>query len=154
MRSCWKGSLTVGALAIAVLAIAQMASAQAPRASDKARGYYGPAASPGPDNAIWLEPGVTGREMWNTRTRARSFSYAPAPVVQQAQPAAQPAAPAAPRAQAVQPAPAARPAPTVSVAPRRYSYQPMPVYRGYGMDRVLGTPPANRNAAAKALGEY
>ena len=96
MRSCWKGSLTVGALAIAVLAIAQMASAQAPRASDKARGYYGPAASPGPDNAIWLEPGVTGREMWNTRPRARSFSYAPAPAVQQAQPAA-------PRAQAAQP---------------------------------------------------
>ena len=70
-----------------------MASAQAPRASDKARGYYGPAASPGPDNAIWLEPGVTGREV--RATRARSYSYAPAPTVQQMRPAAPPAQAAA-----------------------------------------------------------
>ncbi|HTU25407.1 MAG TPA: hypothetical protein VMF30_08425 [Pirellulales bacterium] len=159
MKAYAKIGLTIGALAMAMLAVVQTASAQAPRASDKARGYYGPAASVGPSQAFWLAPGVTSEDMFRhpmgpgvASTRARSFSYAPAPA------APQPAtpAPAAPRAQSAAPAPA--PAPAVAPAtpaPRRYSYSYQPrYYSNMTMDRVLGNHPENRNAAAKAQGEY
>jgi len=150
MKTYVKGILAVGALAMAMLAVVQMASAQAPRASDKARGYYGPAASPDPADATWLAPGVTGERMTGQVIGpARSFSYAPAPRMVQ---------PAAPQATSVQPnvqAPATR-APAASAPARRYSYsyQTAPVYRGWRADRVLGRNPADRDAAAKAQGEY
>ena len=142
MKSYVKISMTMGALAIALLAVVQMASAQAPRASDKARGYYGPAASPDPADAIWLAPGVTGQAYGPVR----SFSYAPAP--------ARPAAPQTQSVRAAQPAPATA-APAMSAPTRRnsFSYQPR-FYRGTTMDRVLGRNPADRDAAAKAQGEY
>jgi hypothetical protein len=148
MRSYWKGSLTVGALAIALLVVVQMAAAQAPRASDKARGYYGPAASPDPADGFNLTPGSTGQR---TVTATRRFSYAPAPVSRPAQPVA----PQTQRAAPAQPVPA--PAATTSVQPRRYSYQPAPLGfwgRDLRTDRVLGRNPADRKAAAKANGEY
>jgi hypothetical protein len=150
MRTFAKGSLAVLALAVAVLAVAQVAAAQAPRASDKARGYYGPAASPDPVDAIWLAPGVNGQAMV-AQPRARSFSYAPSA-------AAQPmrsVAPAAPQARPIPAAPAA-PRATTTVTPRQFSYQPAPIYRAptWQQDRVLRGNPANRDAAAKAQGEY
>jgi hypothetical protein len=142
MKSSLKNSLTLGALAVAALVVVQMASAQAPRASDKARGFYGPAASPEAADATWLAPGISSVQ----RGPARSFSYAPAPQT------AQPVAP-----QSVRPAPpapvAAAPATTTPSPVRRFSYQPR-VYRGMTMDRVLNSAPADRNAAAKAQGEY
>jgi long-subunit fatty acid transport protein len=145
MKTYVKISLTMGALAFAVLAAVQMAAAQAPRASDKARGYYGPAASPDPADAIWLAPGITGQSMG----AVRSFSYAPAPTAAQ---------PAAPQPQSMQPAPqaAATPAPVASAPVRRYSYsyQPRTYYRGWRNDRVLSVNPANRDAASKVQGEY
>jgi long-subunit fatty acid transport protein len=150
MKNHMKSSLTVGALAIAVLAGAQIASAQAQRASDKARGYYGPAASPEPADTTWLAPGVTGELMTGEPTGPmRRFSYAPAPATRTAQPAA-------PQAQSMRPAPQAMaPAPAASAPTRRYSYSYQPqYYRGWRMDRVLTGNPANRDAAAKAQGEY
>jgi len=150
MKTYVKISLTMGALAVAMLAVAQTASAQALRASDKARGYYGPAASPEPADATWLAPGITSESMSRDVfvNPARRFSYAPAP---------QAAQPAAPQTQAVRPAPqapAAAAAPAVS-APRRYSYSYQPrFYRNWRNDRVLSTAPENRDAAAKAQGEY
>ena len=80
----------------------------------------------------------------------RSFSYAPAPVVAQ---------PAAPQTQNVRPAPQAAdcPAPAASAPVRRYSYsyQPRTIYRGW-TKRIACCRyrPANRDAAAKAQGEY
>ena len=143
MKSYVKSSLTMGALAIAMLAVVQMASAQAPRASDKARGYYGPAASPDPADAIWLAPGVTGQ----SNVRMRSFSYAPAP-----------AQATTPQAQSVRPAPQApaAAAPAMSAPARRYSYsyQPRWINRGWRNDRVLSVNPADRDAASKVQGEY
>jgi hypothetical protein len=111
MKSYVKGVLTLSALALATLAVVQMASAQSTRASDKARGYYGPAASPEPADAVWLAPGVT-RELMTGEPigPTRSFSYAPAPRA---------AMPAAPQAQNVRPAPQAAVAAPVTSAPRR-----------------------------------
>ena len=46
-------------------------------------------------------------------------------------------------------------APAATAPARRYSYSYQPrMYRGMTMDRVLGTTPANRDAAAKARGRY
>jgi hypothetical protein len=150
-----KNGLTLGALAFAVLAMAQMASAQL-QAAAKARGYYGAAASPGPADAVWLAPGITEIDraaMLSTNkprdyipaNSGRAFSYAPAPVPARTAPA-----------QSVRPAPqVAAAAPATSAPVRRYSYSYQPrYYRGTTMDRVLGTQPENRNAAAKAQGDY
>jgi len=154
MKTYVKISLTMGALAVAMLAVAQTASAQALRASDKARGYYGPAASPDPADATWLAPGITSEPMSRDVfvNPARRFSYAPAPRTAQ---------PAAPQTQSVRPmpqAPAAAPpaaAPRAASAPRQYSYSYQPrFYRNWRNDRVLSTNPENRDAAAKAQGEY
>ena len=168
MKTVRKGSVTVGALAIALLLAAEMAWAQAPRASDKARGYFGPAASPDPVDAIWLAP----RGMLNgsgVATRQRAFSYNPAPSVAPMQRATRQVVPATP-APAARPAPApatvtppavtpsavtpsaAAPAATATARPRQYSYSYAPAPAR--ADRVLGVNPAFRDASAKAQGEY
>jgi hypothetical protein len=160
MKTYVKRSVMFAALALAMLAVVNTASAQR-IASDKARGYYGPAASPEPADAMWITPGVRSEPVGTSPgglltnqsyAPARSFSYAPRATVTQPAPAA---APQPQVARSSQPAPAAA-APAASAPVRRYSYQPtnQRVYRGSTIDRVLGTSAANRDAAAKAQGEY
>jgi hypothetical protein len=160
MKTFWRGSVVVGALAVALLAVAQMAAAQAPRASDKARGYFGPAASPDPVDAIWLAPPGMGQQMDLPTRPGRRFSYNSGtrfvqpvtPRTQIVQTAPPTPAPAAPNATAPSATAPSASAPMASVAPRRYSYQP--AFRANWMDRVLQGNPANRDAAAKAQGNY
>jgi hypothetical protein len=74
--------------------------------------------------------------------------------MQVAPPTMAPAAPNVPATKAPAPSAAApsTSSPVASVTPRRYSYQP--AYQGTRTDRVLQGNPANRDAAAKANGEY